>query len=327
MGEPESDSGHHEHAVIGDVGGISSPNAGDTMKEGQPQLDSTHEQQLEHYEADDITRMHLEPTGSMGEAENGNLAAVETAQHPPHDDQHATQGSAAMHVDDGKEEGSELPAEVINHENHPASQDSQEQGHSSATWLSTAADSASSQDTLQPVSEETSLHRKPTPDEGHHLSYNGGSSVADSMQHTAAVPDQTHDEPVASGVAKSKQAQQPKAEDSQAMPEDQAKYLQEEDAREGEVVDQEPTSTPADTNTAIPGGMRPIPSCRDWCHTVMRHIHHKSCFECAISSGHMSVVMGYIDVVLRLSELRVFVSCLAFSSCIQILRTANSFGL
>ena len=259
MEEPESESGHHERAIIGDFGGVSSSNVGDTRKEGQPQLDNLDERQHEHHEADDVNEMHLEPSGSMNEVDEGAVAAAETAHHSSPDEQHASRGLAAMHVDDGKEENSVLPSEASNHVDHPAAQDSQEQGHSFVTWPSTAAAPASSHDTVQPVSEETPQHSSPIPGEDHHLSDNGGSAVADGTLHTAASSDQRREEPVASGVAESKHAQQPQEEDSQAMPEDQARHQQDEGTREAESPNhQQSTSTPNDRSTAIPEGMRTI---------------------------------------------------------------------
>ncbi|CAL5219200.1 g990 [Coccomyxa viridis] len=91
----------------------------------------------------------------------------------------------------------------------------------------------------------------------HYLSYNGDSAVADGTLHTAAAPDQMREEPVASGVPESKQAQQPHAEDSQTIPKDQARHPQDEAATGRENLNQEATSNPADTSAATPEGVAP----------------------------------------------------------------------
>ena len=256
MGEPESEHAHLEHTSMGDIGPVSSAAVDDTGKESPPQHDSLIERQHEQHEDDGVMETHPEATGSTDEIVEGALAAAETTQHPSLDEQHATQDLAAMHIDDGNLDSPVLPAEASSPAYHPATQGSQEHEHISATWPSTAADPASSNDIAQPVSEEAAQHSTPMQGEDHYLSYNGGSAVAEGTLHTAAAPDQMREEPVASGVPESKQAQQPHAEDSQAIPKDQARHPQDETATERENLDQEATSNLADTSAATPEGMR-----------------------------------------------------------------------
>ena len=258
MGEPESEHAHLEHASMGDVGPVSSAAVDDTGKESQRQHDSLIERQHEQHEANDVTGTDPEATGSMDEIVKGALAAAETTQHQSLNEQHATQDLAAMHIDDGNLDSPVLPAEASSPAYHPATQGSQEPEHVSATWPSTAADPASSNDIVQPVSKEAAQHSKPMQGQDHYLSYNGDSAVADGTLHTAAAPDQMREEPVASGVPESKQAQQPHAEDSQTIPKDQARHPQDEAATGRENLNQEATSNPADTSAATPEGTRAI---------------------------------------------------------------------
>lgn len=261
MGEPESEEAHQERASTRELSVLHAPAAEDIGDDDQPQQDRHHDKQGEHKEANEgpPVCVHTAPTGSTDSFTEESVVFAESGQHTSADTQHASRGSAPMHVIDGTLESSALSAEATCDETAPTETDTQEQACSPTTQLTAAASSASSHTAFQPASEETEQQSHSMPGQYHQLSYNGGSAEADKTPHTAATLDQLSGQPGAiSETAGSKQTEQPAEWASPSVPKEQDVFQQDEGAREEGRLDEPTTSDLAGTGIAGNAGMKPM---------------------------------------------------------------------